>query len=328
MKERPILMNAAMVRAILDGRKTQTRRPIYPQPTSVEISETWHEIAPGSVETISGSTHPFPGSRPAHWFRFGSEMNARIDHTRQHSSPYKQTRSSVRRAEKRDSLVERKWAWQEVASACPYGQPGDRLWVRETWMEGHEDGGGGHGKPYYRASWGNVPADLKWRPSIHMPRWASRITMEITDVRVQRIQGITGEEAKAEGLRGITKDGVAVKWGIPDADGLPGEDDFGWRWHKWELDPREAYRKVWASIYEKPRAFNWSANPGCGSSNSGGSRHDNHRNHHCHGSARRGRHLGAYMVAVAVGTLAGVVLIVIMACMGMSSREDERWGDK
>lgn len=82
---------------------------------------------------------------------------------------------------------------------CPYGQPGDRLWVREACMvcdigiEQHVA---------YRAdgepdeSW---LRPLRWRPSIHMPRWASRITLEVTGVRVERLQDISDADAKAEG---------------------------------------------------------------------------------------------------------------------------------
>ncbi len=83
---------------------------------------------------------------------------------------------------------------------CPYGRPGDRLWVRETW--GHEYGGG----YLYKASHAHMtPGDNRWRPSIHMPRAASRITLEITDVRVERLQDISEAGAIAEGLRLLEK---------------------------------------------------------------------------------------------------------------------------
>jgi hypothetical protein len=123
VKERPILFSGPMVRAILDGQKTQTRRIVKPQP---------------SIE----------GQEP-HLVR------------------------------------------------CPYGVPGDRLWVRETWGEG------GMTKPgdpaSYAADWPDAGAIRKWRPSIHMPRWASRIDLEVTAVRVERLQAITEEDARAEG---------------------------------------------------------------------------------------------------------------------------------
>lgn len=103
---------------------------------------------------------------------------------------------------------------------CPYGSPGDRLWVRETWAPAKQGGrcsiaeatyacfpDGSQkfksGEYYQEAPKGqlNWPSGWKWRPSIHMPRWASRITLEITEVRVQRLQDISEEDARAEGIR-------------------------------------------------------------------------------------------------------------------------------
>ena len=97
---------------------------------------------------------------------------------------------------------------------CPYGKVGDRLWVRETWHPIGDSGGLWFraGIPVYRAGmrtgeWAAddkvmgvaLPADIKWKPSIFMPRWASRLTLEITGVRVERAQDITEEDALAEG---------------------------------------------------------------------------------------------------------------------------------
>lgn len=157
MKERPILFSAPMVRAILGGQKTQTRRIIKPQPdTTLEDYPYWH---------IGG-------------FRL------------------------------------RKDAKNPLRS--PYGVPGDRLWVRETWSPDHRD-------VYpnfpivYRAD--GYPSDddisggmletgdamicrrtyFRWRPSIHMPRHASRINLEVTDVRVERLQNISEADALADG---------------------------------------------------------------------------------------------------------------------------------
>lgn len=90
---------------------------------------------------------------------------------------------------------------------CPHGQPGDQLWVRETWRQ--FDAGiecacyvdcfcrRYHGKPIYRA---DSDSEDKWRPSVHMPRWASRITLEIVCVRVERVQEITNEDCWNEGM--------------------------------------------------------------------------------------------------------------------------------
>jgi hypothetical protein len=151
VKERPMLFNGDMVRAILDGRKTQTRRIAKPRHCN----------------------HGSEGQR------------------------------------------------------CPYGQPGDRLWVRETWSMD-----AGAVSEDAESDWHICyKADLSvtqalctdaeclrlydsqrsaWRPSIHMPRWASRITLEITDVRVERLQVISLDDAKAEGVE--TTDQYAELW--------------------------------------------------------------------------------------------------------------------
>jgi hypothetical protein len=163
MRERPILFNADMVRAVLDGRKTQTRRIMREQP----------EVIPKEDEL----------GKPGFWI------------------PFNAGKTMVRN--------------DDMHIACPFGLKGDRLWVRETFRV--------HSRAtdvatlVYKASeqqsWTqqthrvpiekcNKPAVVdKWTPSIHMPRWASRITLEITGVRVERLQSITEEDAKAEGVK-------------------------------------------------------------------------------------------------------------------------------
>jgi len=141
MKERPILFSGPMVRAILDGSKTQTRR------------------------TFKGTT--------------------------EHKGPYN------------PAYMEAHQQANGWGSICPHGTPGDRLWVRETWA--HEKDGTGCSDDtgvLYRATdlgWDDEGTGLRWRPSIFMPRAASRILLEITDVRVQRLQEISEEDARAEG---------------------------------------------------------------------------------------------------------------------------------
>ena len=148
-----------------------------------------------------------------------------------------------------------------LATRCPYGQPGDRLWVRETFADllgtGIERITGDHGRYAYAAdtppgSYGDEcrkDYGIKWRPSIHMPRLASRITLEITGVRVERLQEISEADALAEGIKAITKDGgQTIKYGIPDADGFPGTDDHGWAWKDWQYCRRTAYRDLWQRI--------------------------------------------------------------------------------
>lgn len=139
MKERPILFSGAMVRALLAGTKTQTRRVVKMKP---------HQ----QIEQRDDGTN---------WpWMYDSERDAD--------------------------------AWL----TCPYGKPGDWLWVRETW---HDASSALHSCALYRADGGEIYGG-KWAPSIHMPRWASRITLEITSVRVERLQDIDISAAQAEGV--------------------------------------------------------------------------------------------------------------------------------
>ena len=175
-KERPILFSAPMVRAILAGAKTQTRRALrgfYPPNRPEYDSES------GRLEWFNG-----------------------------------------------DEVV--------CGMRCPYGQPGDRLWVRETWAVPHRyDHLGPSNIPvlgvptHYAAT--EYRGGLLWRPSIHMCRWASRITLEVTDVRVERLQDISTVDCWAEGIAAS-----------PD------------------VDPVHEYRDLWESI-NGPGS--WDVNP-------------------------------------------------------------------
>jgi len=169
MKERPVLFSATMVRAILDGRKTQTRRIIKPQPYIDEMGNfCWNGE------------------------NFGQDFNGPCIQAIASPIPSSKTKR-VR---------------------CPYGKPGDRLWVREThWMDKRDilcavmdlDGFAVDAHPAGRNKFVKDFDSLKnnkfWkkRPSIHMPRIASRILLEITGVRVERLQDISECDAKAEG---------------------------------------------------------------------------------------------------------------------------------
>jgi hypothetical protein len=123
---------------------------------------------------------------------------------------------------------------------CPYGSPGDRLWVRETFLENYGDAQMRHA---YRADWTARAAEVcpepKWKPSIFMPRALSRLTLEITDVRVERVRAISSADALAEGIEPFE--------GCTISDEMP-----GW-------DPVEHYAKLWDSINGKRAP--WSANP-------------------------------------------------------------------
>ena len=169
MKERPIIFSAPMVRAILDGRKTQTRRVVRGQPRAHLGLQPMHGVSPDGVAF----------GDPALWRVVGPD--------------YPDCDKDDRR--------------------CPYGQPGDHLWVRETFWQA-ECQGQGSGNPFlfYDADQDEGPQLIKpfpwfdkvgrWgkRPSIHMPRWASRITLEVVSVRVERLHCISQEDANAEGI--------------------------------------------------------------------------------------------------------------------------------
>lgn len=155
MKACPILFSGPMVRALLDGRKTQTRRVMkHPE------------------------YYGCPTGDCPHWKQ--TECNEAMQ--------------------------------VNAVPDCPYGKPGDLLWVRETWCNVDDRQFGGavwvdyKATPRYSAEmpagWENEPDSveaLSWKPSIHMPRWASRLTLEITGVRVERLQDISEADAMAEG---------------------------------------------------------------------------------------------------------------------------------
>lgn len=145
MISKPILFSGAMVRAILEGRKTQTRRIVKPQP------DNW--------------MRPFPNEAPEPYWNVGG-FRLRSDAT----NPLR-----------------------------PKHPVGSEMWVRETWCDGYP----GTRDPWlYRATY-EGGAEHKWRPSIFMPRAASRITLEVTEVRVQRLQDISERDAIAEGIERI-----------------------------------------------------------------------------------------------------------------------------
>lgn len=181
-RERPILFSGAMVRAILAGTKTQTRRVMRDPPPSLDPI-----IKDGVV----------------------------ID-------------------------------WEGYRVRCPYGVSGDRLWVRETWQKSGLGWGNDLpvGKLHYRATdsgewkmyWG------KWRPSIHMPRWASRITLVITGVRAERVQEISGRDALAEGV------GEPVRTGLV----------YGHATDAWN---QRAFAALWDSINGAMPGRAWDDNP-------------------------------------------------------------------
>lgn len=122
---------------------------------------------------------------------------------------------------------------------CPYGKPGGNIWVRETFALYGMEAEKPENRPiFYRADDDakmgyHTPPDIKWKPSIHMPRWASRLTLEITHVKVERVQEITKEDCIAEGIAGL--------------------EDVHAGWH-------QPFAKLWDLAYIK-RGFGWDKNP-------------------------------------------------------------------
>lgn len=182
MKERPILFSAPMVRALLAGTKTQTRRVVHP-----------HHLAQINLTR---------GAAVAYW-----------------SEP------------------------------MPYGRPGDRLWVRETFGF---SGSGYIPDIHFRATNPEAPILGRWHPSIHMRRIDSRITLEITSVRVERLQEISEADAAAEGLTFSAKarrsDGCMGIYELRMPDGKLNFND----------NARDLFRTLWEQINGP---CSWDANP-------------------------------------------------------------------
>ncbi|HDZ0422928.1 hypothetical protein [Klebsiella pneumoniae] len=209
MKERGMIFNGEMVRAILDGRKTQTRRIIKdctvgrdPISKFIKIGKKFIGCYPEDVPEL-------------------------------------------------------------IRECCPYGVPGDRIWVRETWADA---GASAPDLKLYRANYPehvpsiyeNVPPakEIRWTPSIHMPRWASRILLEITDVRVERLNAISPEDAESEGLERTNFTGFGDEPGLPS---YPEPDVYFDPLKKqWKEYPPEAFAGLWESIYGEG---SWQANP-------------------------------------------------------------------
>jgi hypothetical protein len=195
-----------MVRAIIEGRKTQTRRVVKPQPSLDGSRSVWHWKG-AAWDSCPGLVNNTP---PVH--------------------------------------------------LCPYGVPGDRLWVRETWqpiwaeennpptsLKCHEGWNIGYPATDGVQEYLDHGEDLTsaCRPSIFMPRWASRILLEVTDVRVQRVQEISFPDCRAEGMSQSYVERVEPC--CLDCDGF----------HRGE---KYAFRQIWNQINAK-RVFGWSVNP-------------------------------------------------------------------
>jgi hypothetical protein len=219
MKERGMIFNGEMVRAILDGRKTQTRRIIKDCTVGRDQISKFIQIEKKFIGC-------YPEDVP-----------------------------------------------ELIRECCPYGVPGDRIWVREAFRVHSRatDVATLVYKASERNSWTeqthrvpvavcNKPATPeKWTPSLHMPRWASRILLEITNVRVERLNAISEEDAQREGVHTEVWDQTVV------ARNYATRDEFFQFWsedmpHYVEMNQlyRSSFRSLWESIYG---AENWLANP-------------------------------------------------------------------
>ena len=239
MTEHPILFSGPMVRAILDGRKIQTRRAMRPQ---IDLSQ-W-PLKPGALEKEKEWRYM---PRVADWHHIEENMWGLFNKEDKPSDvPY-------------------------TGIKCPFGKPGDRLWVRETLRTGGYAGGiiiqykaGGTQlvKPHWdkqerehyqtKEEWDWYHKNIstgQWRPSIHMPRWASRIILEVVSVRVERVQEIGGADALAEGIE-KSWDGTAhwYKDYSPKATG------------QIKHRPIKSFATLWDSINAK-RGLGWDVNP-------------------------------------------------------------------
>jgi hypothetical protein len=218
MKERPILFSAPMVRAILAGTKTQTRRVVKPAPPSGEAV-----IAKAGIDFSIFTDRSTPGA-----YRVGGPVWA------------------VR------ELMGREPGWR-----CPYGESGDRLWVRETFIhelaeycyEASISIPSAQESTVYRADVAVDKVGFGWTPSIHMPRARSRITLEVTGVRVERLHSITDDDARAEG----TPCWVCGR----RIDGLSEEDCECFH----SKAARASFEVLWDGINGKRPACAWADNP-------------------------------------------------------------------
>lgn len=220
MKERPIIFSGPMVRAILEGRKTMTRRVLKRAHDTIGKDTAW-AVCPASD---SG------------WIAWFGLLGRNIEEFTKKSYAH--------------------------GFPCPYGAVGDLLWVREKWQAIHVDSDEGD----YHASYDIPPAateywkiiyaasdpqadyhkddrGFSWRPSIHMPRWASRLTLEITGVKVERLQDIGEQDAISEGtrepsIRSMSNALAQAAW-----------------------SERQVFQRLWNHININRESFSWSDNP-------------------------------------------------------------------
>ncbi len=212
MKERPIVFSTVMIKAILEGRKTQTRRVVTPSTSEVGVGKVdWSKFCWDSSQIYLDTC------QHGHTERHKAPLPF-IDGRRSELSPYEHQYLHV------------PYNWQDdrtIFRIYPKWEVGDRLWVRETFCE-YTTGG-----VIYRADekpCEGVYSYHTWKPSTFMPRWASRITLEITEVRVERLQEISHDDVIAEGL----SNAVNSDYFFPKVwDSLNAKRGYGWETNCW-----------------------------------------------------------------------------------------------
>ncbi len=214
---RSIIMKDWEVRAILDRRKTVFRRPVKPGRDQGWLTQNYLNQVP------HGEVHADKGLWQMHHPKAGQNFNG----------------------------VDVAYDYPGGCVCCPYGVPGDTLWVRETWVEGEPipcdcppavGRWCEHRRWEYRADWAGLEDDIRWCPSTNMPKWASRITLEVTDVRVERLWEVSDYDIEAEGLH-VSRRG----WLEPSLEEEVHSHDLQDKWHE-----------TWDTRYAKTP---WSSNP-------------------------------------------------------------------
>jgi len=228
MKTHGLLFSAPMIRAFLRpvDPKTQTRRKI----------------------TAANSLVDGNGMSAKRW----AEMN--FDFSRSFVSLASYPQPFLHVPARNVKLNGNEETWHRI---YPRIDVGDVIYAKETWNRTNP--GGDDGVYFYRADLrfpesiggGLISRDTLWKSSMFMPERAARIRRTVTAVRPEPLLQISDDDAKAEGLTALSKDGALVKYGIPDIDGLPGTDDHGWQWHEWRISPIDAYFTLWNQLNGK-----------------------------------------------------------------------------
>lgn len=268
VRERPMLMSGAMVRATLDGRKRVTRRVVKLDRLWIRarhrVTADWAGLLDPNGELICEAGKRYravlnPLGAVSAVMANGKHLGLKpgeFDFVCPYADgetvltldvPDKQTWRII----PRESALYFRESLDVCSTGLEYSADGtaiemdDRAW--DLWNQhAHEDGPDVH------------PTTI---PSILVPGWASRIRPRVRDVRLERLQEIDALDAECEGLKTISKDGgITWKYGIPDRDGWPGTDDDGWPWHEWDVDARRAFLKLWDQINAE-RGYPASSNP-------------------------------------------------------------------